>query len=72
MLVVRQPDGTLTHVPEWMTLPTAGSAEICDSPCFPLAVLRDLRLTADAALEPIPVGRSDTGRALIFQDFPKI
>jgi transposase len=25
-----------------------------------------------AALEPIPVGRSDTGRALIFQDFPKI
>jgi hypothetical protein len=32
MLVVRQPDGTLTHVPEWMTLPTAGNAEICDSP----------------------------------------
>ena len=45
MLVVRQPDGTLTHVPEWMTLPAAGDADIRDTPRFPLAVLRDLRLT---------------------------
>ena len=31
-----------------------------------------LRVERSSLLEPIPVGRSDTGRALIFQGFPKI
>jgi hypothetical protein len=41
MLVIEQPDGTLTHVPEWMTEPAAAIAEVRDAPRFPLAVLRD-------------------------------
>ena len=50
MLVVRQPDGTLTHVPEWMCAPTAASAPIREGARFPLEVLRKLRIAADAAL----------------------
>jgi hypothetical protein len=50
MLVVEQPDGTLTHVPEWMTAPAAAGASIRDTPRFPLGVLQELRLATDAAL----------------------
>ncbi|MCM8738561.1 hypothetical protein M5E06_31055 [Azospirillum sp. A1-3] len=50
MLVVEQPDGTVTHVPEWMTTPAAGNASLCDALRFPLGVLQELRLTTDAAL----------------------
>lgn len=50
MLVVRQPDGTLAHVPEWMCAPTAAEAAIRDGARFPLEVLQELRTAADAAL----------------------
>lgn len=50
MLVIEQPDGTLTYVPEWMCAPTAASAAIRKGTRFPLEVLRELRIATDAAL----------------------
>ncbi len=50
MLVVRQPDGTQSHVPEWMCLPAAAAASVCERPRFPLEALKELRLLVDAAL----------------------
>jgi hypothetical protein len=61
MLVVEQPDGTLTHVPEWMCAPTAASAAIRDGTRFPLEVLLELRIAADAALASL--SGSNDGRA---------
>jgi hypothetical protein len=61
MLVIEQPDGTMTHVPEWMTEPAAGMAEVRDAPRLPLAVLRDLRMAADAALSLL-CGQDSGGR----------
>ena len=50
VLVVEQPDGTLTHVPEWMCAPAAGGHTIQDVPRLPLATLRALLLLAEVAL----------------------
>jgi hypothetical protein len=53
MLVIQQPDGTLAQVPEWMTAPEAGSADIREEPRLPLTVLGQLRLGVDSALSSI-------------------
>ena len=53
MLVIQQPDGTLAQVPEWMTAPEAGSADIRDEPRLSLTLLRELRLGADTALSSV-------------------
>ena len=61
MLVVQQPDGTLAHVPEWMCAPTAAHASIRDGARFPLAVLQELRIAADAALASLSGGNDGRG-----------
>lgn len=50
MLVVRQPDGTMAQIPQWMCTPEAAVAPILQAPRFPLQVLRELRLCVDAAV----------------------
>jgi hypothetical protein len=50
MLVVRQLDGTMAQIPEWMCMPEAAVAPILEAPRLPLQVLRELRLTVDAAV----------------------
>ena len=40
VLVIRQADGTMTQVPEWMCSPTAAGARIGDRPSFPLSASR--------------------------------
>jgi hypothetical protein len=54
MLVVRQLDGTMAQIPEWMCTPEAAAAPILEAPRFPLQVLRELRLTVDAAVASLP------------------
>src|SRR5829696_948303 len=65
MLVIRQADGTMAQVPEWMCSPIAAGARVCDRPCFPLPALRELRLVADGALASLSTssgGRHGTSR----------
>jgi hypothetical protein len=50
VLVVRQSDGTLTHVPCWMMQEAASHHVIGPDPLLPLAQLRDLRIEVDALL----------------------
>jgi hypothetical protein len=51
LLIIRQPDGTLAQLPEWMTHPEAGSLAIgCDTPRLSLPALVGLRATLDTAL----------------------
>ena len=47
-LVVRQPDGTLACLPEWMTSPHAASFEVCEVPILPASALSALRAVIDA------------------------
>ena len=56
MLVVRQSDGTLAQIPEWMCAPAAAAAEVREAARLPLRVLRGLRLAADEALASLPQG----------------
>src|SRR5690349_1962903 len=65
MLVIRQADGTMTQVPEWMCSPVAATARIGGQPTFPLSALRELRLVADealASLSPSSGGQHGTSR----------
>jgi hypothetical protein len=50
VFVVRQPDGTLTHVPCWMMQEAAARHVICAEPLLALPYLRDLRIEIDALL----------------------
>ena len=50
VFVVRQPDGTLAHIPTWMCEPSAASLSVVDHARVALAGRRDLRLALDAAL----------------------
>ena len=50
MFVVRQPDGTLTHVPCWMMREAAAHHVLCPEPLLALPNLRDLRIEIDALL----------------------
>ena len=50
MFVVRQPDGTLAHVPCWMMQEAAAHHVICPEPLLALPNLRDLRIEIDALL----------------------
>jgi hypothetical protein len=50
VFVVRQPDGTLTHVPCWMMQEAAGHHVVCPEPQLALPNLRDLRIEIDALL----------------------
>ena len=51
MFVIRQPDGTLSHVPCWMMHEAAGHHVLCPEPLLALAHLRDLRIEIDALLD---------------------
>ncbi len=50
VFVVRQPDGTLTHVPCWMMQEAAAHHVVCPEPLLALPHLRDLRIEIDALL----------------------
>ena len=50
VFVVRQPDGTLTHVPCWMMREAASHHVVCPAPLLALPHLRDLRIEIDALL----------------------
>ncbi len=50
VLVVRQPDGTLAHLPEWMIRPEAARFNVRDGPRFPLRTLATLRVVVDSIL----------------------
>ena len=50
VFVVRQPDGTLTHVPCWMMQEAAAHHVLGPEPLLALANLRDLRIEIDALL----------------------
>jgi hypothetical protein len=50
VFVVRQPDGTLTHVPCWMMQEAASRHVVCPDPLLALPHLRDLRIEIDALL----------------------
>jgi hypothetical protein len=50
VFVIRQPDGTLTHVPCWMMQKAASRHVICPDPVLALPHLRDLRIEIDALL----------------------
>jgi hypothetical protein len=50
VFVVRQPDGTLTHVPCWMMQEAAARHVICAELLLALPHLRDLRIEIDALL----------------------
>ena len=74
-LVVRQPDGTLAYLPEWMTSPRAASFEVREVPALPREALSALRAAIDAfflpAKEPdegvnvdATAKKDDTGRAV--------
>ena len=58
MLVVRQPDGTLAHLPEWMSQPEAALLSITDEmPRLSVLVLAGLRATLDAVLASATTAR---------------
>ena len=50
VFVVRQPDGTLTHVPCWMMQEAAAHHVVRAEPVLALPHLRDLRIEIDALL----------------------
>jgi len=50
VFVVRQPDGTLTHVPCWMMREAAARHVLGPDPLLALPSLRDLRIEIDALL----------------------
>src|ERR1700739_4937057 len=49
-LTIRQPDGTLAHLPIWMTQDRAAAMTVTQVPRLSLATLRELRLALDACL----------------------
>lgn len=49
-LTIRQPDGTLAHLPIWMTEDQAKAMMMTERPRLPLAYLHELRLELDACL----------------------
>ncbi|MDQ2762156.1 MAG: hypothetical protein M3Y22_01245 [Pseudomonadota bacterium] len=51
VFVIRQPDGTLTHVPCWMMQEAASHHVVCPEPLLALPHLRDLRIEIDALLD---------------------
>jgi len=67
--VIRQPDGTLSLLPRWMTEPAASSCPLLSDPRLPVQSLADVRLLVDALVassrgESIPeedVGHEDHG-----------
>ena len=74
LLIVERPDGTLVHVPEWMTTPEAAGIELEDRPRLSLRSLAALRDSIDAFLVALQASgkgecdgtdsRSDSGRAV--------
>ena len=49
-LIIRQPDGTMAHLPVWMTEDRAEAMMVTERPRLPLVHLRELRLELDACL----------------------
>ena len=52
-LVARQPDGTLSLLPVWMTRPEVGARQLVAAPHLPVGVLFDLRGLIDALLDAV-------------------
>jgi len=52
-LTIRQPDGTLAHLPIWMTQDRAAAMSVTKFPRLSLAGLRELRLELDACLSSL-------------------
>ena len=64
--MIRQPDGTLACLPEWMISPRAATFEVRDVPVLPIRALSALRAVVDALFlsETRPTrGPSDDGKA---------
>ena len=68
-LVVRQPDGTLSCLPEWMTRPEASAFDVRDVPVLPRRALAALRAVVDACFssetEPMEGERGDAMAAKV-------
>ena len=52
--MVEQPDGTLAHLPAWMTSPAAAALPLVDTPRLPVACLRELRNILDPEVTSSP------------------
>ena len=52
-LIIRQPDGTRAHLPQWMTLPSAACVAMHSPPHISSSALRALRLELDAVLSSL-------------------
>jgi hypothetical protein len=61
LLIVRHPDGSLSHVPEWMTSPEAAVFSPRSLVVLPVRNLRDLRNTLDALLSSFSSDSDDGG-----------
>jgi hypothetical protein len=61
LLVVNHPDGSLSHIPEWMTRPEAAVFNPCDRVVIPVRNLRDLRSTLDVLLSSFSSDSVDGG-----------
>lgn len=60
-IIVRQLDGTLAALPDWMLQPQAADIVVRDAPRFSLAALLSLRAAVDLAiaLPAPPAGRAE-------------
>ena len=62
--MIEQPDGTLAHLPAWMTLPTAAALPVVDTPRLPIACLRELRSILDLEVTSSPSSSPSRGDEL--------
>ena len=60
-LIIRQPDGTRAHIPQWMTLASAASVSKPPLPRIPLMALHALRRDLDVVLSSLPCSTSPGG-----------
>jgi hypothetical protein len=70
VFVVRQPDGTLSHVPCWMMREAAAHHVVCPEPLLALPSLRDLRIEIDAVLVFLRSGSKGKGEENAHCDSP--
>src|SRR5215471_11806331 len=61
LLVVNHSDGSLSHIPEWMTRPEAAEFSPRDRVVMPVRNLRDLRSTLDVLLSSFSSDSVDGG-----------
>ena len=69
ILIVERPDGSIVHVPEWMTLPAAAEIALEDRPRLSLQALSELRASIEALVVALSASTNgecdgtDTGAA---------